>query len=103
MLMISNCLNLESLDVSKFNVENVRDFSGMFRYCLKLKIIDVKSFKTKSAKNMAEMFLSCKEITHLELNNFITIINSFFHSKFSCFIYINFINYFLIFYSNTNC
>ena len=45
--MFSNCRNLQSIDLSSFNTQNVTNMSYMFHNCKNLQSIDLSSFNTK--------------------------------------------------------
>ena len=60
--MFYNCCNLESLDLSSFNTQNVTNMKGMFLSCKKLQNLDLSSFNTQKVINMSGMF----DNTHLK-------------------------------------
>ena len=67
--MFKECLQLTSLDVSKFDTQNVTNMDRMFMNCEKLTSLDVASFNTTSVSNMSCMFLNCKALTTIYCND----------------------------------
>ena len=70
--MFYDCYALTSLDVSKFDTQNVEDMSNMFASCEKLKSLNVSNFNTQNVKNMSLMFYNCIGLTSLDLSKFNT-------------------------------
>ena len=70
--MFSDCLNLTSLDVSKFDTSKVTNMESMFNYCSKLTSLDVTGFDTSNVTNMESMFASCFKLTGLDVSKFDT-------------------------------
>ena len=71
--IFSECNELEYLDLSNSNTENVMDMSGMFNGCHKLKEIKgINKFKTDKVTNMYAMFAKCCELEYLDLSSFNT-------------------------------
>ena len=70
--MFYNCSALTSLDVSKFNTQNVTDMRWMFDSCKALTSLDVSNFNTQNVTNMWSMFERCKALTSLDVSNFNT-------------------------------
>ena len=71
-LMFSNCWELTTLDVSKFDTKNVTDMSHMFHRCFVLTTLDVSKFDTKNVTDMSGMFWGCAALTTLDVSNFDT-------------------------------
>ena len=71
-MMFSNCSNLTSLDVSKFNTSKVTDMGGMFNSCSSLINLDVSKFDTSKVTDMGSMFYNCSNLTELNVSNFDT-------------------------------
>ena len=69
--MVSRCLALTTLDVSKFDTQNVTNMRRMF-YACSLTTLDVSNFDTKNVTDMSCMFGSCDALTTLDLSNFNT-------------------------------
>jgi surface protein len=69
--MFQECKELKSLDLFKFNTENVTDMKNMFYRCIKLKEIKgINNFITYKVISMNSMFQECKELEQLDLSNF---------------------------------
>ena len=62
--------NLNEIDLSFFNTENVKLFDHMFSGCSQLKNLDLKSFKVKEPVNLAYMFDNCSNLESLNISNF---------------------------------
>ena len=71
-LMFSNCWELTTLDVSKFDTKNVTNMIGMFSSCEALTTLDVSNFDTQNVTDMSDMFNGCKALTTLDVSNFDT-------------------------------
>ena len=69
--MFGFCQSLQSLNLSCFNTEKVKDMSRMF-FCTSLKKLDLSKFNTKNVTNMSEMFGSCESLTSLNISSFNT-------------------------------
>ena len=65
--MFQNCINLKSLDLTKFNTEKVTDMNAMFQNCKTLKSLDLTKLNTEQVTNMNSMFLACWAIESLDL------------------------------------
>ena len=71
--MFQECNELQYLDLSNFNTENVIDMSYMFNKCYKLKEIKgINKLNTNKVTNMTGMFQECYELENLDLSNFRT-------------------------------
>lgn len=70
--MFALCLNLETLDLSRFNTEKVEKMSKMFYGCTKLHDLNISSFNTENVKYMNEMFYGCSSLDTLDLSHFNT-------------------------------
>ena len=70
--MFDGCKSLLSLDVTSFNTKNVTNMNSMFYACVQLTSLDVTKFNTENVTDMKSMFCSCKNITWLDLSNFNT-------------------------------
>ena len=44
--MFFECLNLEKLDISNFNTNNVKDMNRLFSGCKSLKELNISNFNT---------------------------------------------------------
>ena len=54
--MFMNCIDLTSLDLSRFNTSKVTNMSRMFTSCTSLNSLDLSSFNTSQVTNMYRMF-----------------------------------------------
>ena len=76
--MFSNCYELTSIDVSKFDTSEVIVMEGMFgvnndNYEMKLEeIVGLENFDTSKVQSMYGMFMNCRHLTKLNLSNFNT-------------------------------
>ena len=70
--MFENCLGLKKINLNNLNTEKVTDMSWMFNECTLLTNLDLSSFKTDKVQNMGKMFNRCKSLTNLSLSNFNT-------------------------------
>ena len=78
-ILMKNCCclffglkNLQSLDLSSFNTQNVTNMSYMFYKCNNLQSLDLSSFNTQKVTNMSYMFYECKYLQNLDLSSFNT-------------------------------
>ena len=71
-LMFYRCKEINDLDLSNFNTENVINMSGMFNSCLGLKKIILKNLNTEKVTDMSWMFNECSLLTNLDLSSFKT-------------------------------
>lgn len=72
-LMFAYNNNLETLDVSKFDTSQVKNFYGMFAGCEKLtSIAGLNNWKIKSATNMSSMVAYDYSLQKLDLSSFDT-------------------------------
>ena len=69
--MLRGCSSLNSIDLSKFNTNNVTDMSFMFVNCSSLKAIDLSKFNTNNVTNMSYMFNKCSSLkkSNIKINN----------------------------------
>ena len=70
--MFSNCSNLTTLDLSKWNTSNVTSMSSMFTDCSNLTILDVSKWDTSNVTDMSLMFYNCSSLTTLDVSNWNT-------------------------------
>lgn len=68
--MFRNCSQLQTLDVSKWDVSNVTNMSGMFEGCSKLTTIDVSKWDTSSLTGISGMFKDCDSVQSLDIAHF---------------------------------
>ena len=69
---MSSCYSLKSIDLSKFNTNNVTDMSRMFSNCISLESIDLSKFNTNNVTNMHGIFFNCKSLKSIDLSKFNT-------------------------------
>ena len=70
--MFGGCSALTSLDLSRFSTGNVTNMSDMFQGCRSLKTLDLSRFDTSKVTNMEIMFMDCSSLTSLDLSSFDT-------------------------------
>ena len=70
--MFYSCLNLEQIDLAKFNTKNVENFESMFETCEKMTSIDVSSMDTSNAKKISKMFAGMTNLKKIDLTTFNT-------------------------------
>ena len=89
--MFKGCLNLESIDLSLFDTQNVMDMSEMFSsgkpsIRSNLKMINLSSLDTKYVTSMNTMFLGCSSLQSIDLSSFNTKnVTDMFGMFFKCF------------------
>ena len=72
-LFYDDCSYLESIDVSNWDVSNVKYMKHMFYRCNSLKSIDVSKWNVGNVKDMISMFCGCKFKYKKECNRLIRI------------------------------
>ena len=65
--MFSGCTNLETLDVSKFDVSAAQSLDRVFYNCSKLQALDVSGWRAIRANTLKEMFAGCSSLASLDL------------------------------------
>ena len=71
--MFDNCESLKSLDLTKFNTENVTSMKFMFEACTTLTSLDVSNFNTAKVTDINYMFSNCSALTTIYASdNFVT-------------------------------
>lgn len=70
--MFANCTELETLYISSWNTNSVKFLNSMFAGCSKLTKIDVSNFNTTQVENFAHMFNNCTSLKLLDLTSFDT-------------------------------
>ena len=73
--MFSNCSNLTSLDVSKFDTSKVTNMSYMFSNCSNLTSLDLSSFNTANVEYMSYMFAYCDSLKTIYVSDSWTVDN----------------------------
>ena len=67
--MFSTCKQLEEIKWFKFNTANVEDVSYMFTNCHSLRSVDLSGFDTSSLRKCVEMFNRCAVLRAVNLGN----------------------------------
>lgn len=57
---------VKKLDLSSWDVSNVKDMSEMFARCISLQEIDITGWDTKNVETMNSMFMGCKSLTSIK-------------------------------------
>lgn len=70
--MFDGCVNMTSVDISKFDTSKSWDFKALFSECKSLKSIDLSRLDTSNATGMYGMFSECRSLEQLDLSNFNT-------------------------------
>ena len=64
--LFNNCKNITELNLSNWNVENIKHFDEMFRFCENLTTVgDISDWNLEKAGYMEKMFLKCKSLTNM--------------------------------------
>ena len=66
--MFKNCYYLESINVSKWDVCNVEDMHYMFQNCSSLKSIDVSNWDVSNVKDMHSIFCYCSSLKSIDVS-----------------------------------
>ena len=70
--MFKDCKSLKSLEISNFDVSNIKNFDGMFSGCSMLTSLNISNFDTINAITMDDMFNGCSSLRKLDISNFDT-------------------------------
>ena len=70
--LFSKCYSLTYINLSNFNMSNIKDMSWMFSRCSSLKNINLSNFNTYNVTNTKFMFSGCSSLTNINLSNFKT-------------------------------
>lgn len=70
--MFEGCTNLESIDLSSFDTENMKSMTGMFFSCTKLETLDLSSFATPKMVSMVDAFSNCKNLKKIYVTSAFT-------------------------------
>ena len=71
-LMFLFCRSLSKINFGNFNTSKVTNMEGMFEGCCSLKSLNLSSFDTSKVENMNSMFILCVSLQELDLSNFNT-------------------------------
>lgn len=58
-------MNIDGIDVSKWDTSKVTDMSDMFLYCYKLTSLDISNWDTSKVTDMSRMFCECRVLTNI--------------------------------------
>ena len=70
--MFYNCSNLEEIDVSNFDVSSVKNFEYVFYACIQANIIGLEKWDTSSGTSMKSMFYKCASTPYFDLSGWNT-------------------------------
>ena len=70
--MFKNCKNIQSLDLSNFETDTIRNTQEMFFNCSSLTSLDLSKLITTSVTNMTQMFYDTSNLQDLDIRNFDT-------------------------------
>lgn len=70
--MFAECINLVTIDLSRFDTSKVTGMLAMFGKCQSLKTLDLRSFDTSKVVDMGFMFLKCENLVELDISSFNT-------------------------------
>ena len=59
--MFYDCLGLEELNLSSFNINNIKDIGSMFSFCISLKKLSIINFNNNIKKKINNMFHCCPD------------------------------------------
>jgi len=68
--MFNDCSSLKYIDLSNFNVQNVKNMRCMFSNCSSLTKINLSNFNAQNITNMGFFFCGCKSLNNINLSNF---------------------------------
>ena len=70
--IFSNCYSLISVDLSNINSPKLKNMYGMFSNCDSLINVNFSNFHTKNVEIMSNMFQGCSSLTTIDLSSFNT-------------------------------
>ena len=70
--MFSDCFSLTELDLSNWNIMNVKDLSYIFHYCWSLTNLEISNWNTSNVAKMQGMFTGCSKLSNLNVSNWDT-------------------------------
>ena len=70
--MFGGCASLKSIDLSPLNVKKVENISGLFSNCFSLETIGFSNFNTENVKDMSDLFSFCHNLKNIDLSKFNT-------------------------------
>ena len=83
-LFLDKCMGVTTIDISNWDVSNVKDMSDMFWGCKSLQVLNVSNWNVSNVTNMSNMFWGCKSLQTLNVSNWdvsnVKIMKNMFHS-----------------------
>ena len=70
--IFSECVNIISIDLSKFNSEKITNMSYAFYKCKSLSKINFSNINTLNVNDMSYLFCRCKSLINIDISNFNT-------------------------------
>ena len=70
--MFEGCSQLQSLDVSKWDVSNATLINAAFTNCSSLEVLDVSKWDTRKVKSMGGTFQGCSKLTTIDVSKWDT-------------------------------
>ena len=70
--MFFGCSELKNLDLSSFNTKNVKTLAQIFEGCSNLEKVNLESLNTENVTAMNQMFNGCTNLKEIDLSNFNT-------------------------------
>ena len=70
--MFKNHMEINTLDLSEIDTENVTNMSGMFWGCRDMTTLNLTGFKTQNVTNMSYMFAGCSSLAYFTVTHFRT-------------------------------
>jgi surface protein len=67
--MFNLCTNLTSLNISNFDISNVKSIDRMFANCYNLTTLDISSFNTANVTSMPYVFFKCSSLKTIFVSN----------------------------------
>ena len=71
--MFGNCNNLESVQLSNFEVQNVESMLGMFHKCNSMTNLSVPNFNTENLEEASYLLSDCEKLQYIDFSKFNTI------------------------------
>lgn len=70
--LFERCDQLKTIKISKWNVKNVESFNNFFRYCESLESVSISGWNCKKLKDMGEFFDQCSSLKKVTLKDWKT-------------------------------
>ena len=68
--LFSGCTSLKYANLSYLEASKLDNMKSMFEGCTNLELIDMQNFNTKNVKNMNSMFKDCQKLKKININYF---------------------------------